>query len=340
MEIKAKILFKDYLRFIYLMTYRNPWIIFLSGIGLTIFIGSLSYFMGFKILFDSPPYFQLILGLLFVIVVPISTYRNAKRNYFSNKFLQEDITYEITDEKLKIVGESFNSELNWDKIYKVTEFGKWILVFHNMSIANLIPKSSFGKELSSFKKLIINETQIKNNFSRVKKVFPLFLTLLPIVFFILLFTAIPVGFIIIRAVPETYLIPDNYSGEILVFFDQPNGNPPKMEGKRRIYQIPENGILFTQFKWNSGFHNRNFFMVKNNTKVEIDEVSASYTYSNKNDSNKISVIDKKSYYYTDADNNKYLFRATRFIVGKRKDFNKYDVEIKTDSIIENVFNNE
>jgi len=97
-----------------------------------------------------------------------------------------------------------------------------------------------------------------------------------------------------KAKSEICLIPDNYSGEILVFFDQRNGIPPNIEGRERIYQIPE--------------------------------------------SSKISIIYKKPYYYTDADENEYLFRAERFIISKRKDFEKYNVEIKTDSIIENVFN--
>ena len=334
MKIKTKILFEDYLRLSYQMTYRNPWVIFLSCIGLIMFIGSIMYFVGFKTFSDEAPYFHFIFGIFIVIVLPISIYYGTRKNFRSNKCLHENITYEITDDKLKVVGESFNSELSWDKMYKITEYWKWILIFQNRNAAFLIPKRGFGKELLVFKELIINKTHIKTNFSRVKKGFSLFLTLLPILFFML----IALGFFFSKAKPEIYLIPDNYSGEILVFFDQPNGMPSKIEDKKRIYQIPENGILFTQFKWNPGSHNRKFFMVRNHTKIEIDEVSASYTYSNKNDSGKISVIDKKPYYYTDADDNEYLFRATRFIISKRKDFEKYDVEIKTDSIIENVFN--
>jgi len=186
MTIKTKILFKDYLRLSYQMNYRNPWIIFLSCVGPIMFIGSIMYFIGFKIPVDEPPYFQLILGIFIVIVLPISVYRNARKNYLSNKCLQENITYEITDDKLKVVGESFNSELSWDKMYRITEFWKWILIFQTRNSAFLIPKSSFGKELYEFKELIINKTHIKTNFSLVKKGFSLFLTLLPILFFILI----------------------------------------------------------------------------------------------------------------------------------------------------------
>jgi len=336
MTVKTKLQFKDYIRLIFLMTYRRPLIVLLSCVGFTFLIPSVQYFAGLEKLFEKPPFLQLIIGLSLVILLPVTIYWIARKSYFLSKSLQEDdITYEITDDKLKIIGESFNSELSWDKIYKVTEFRNWILIFQYEYKTIMMPKSCFGDDLLVFKKLITGKRHIRTNFSWTRKAFGLFFTLLPLLFFMLL------GFVFLISIakPEIYLIPENYSGEILVFFDQPDGTPLEMEGKKRIYRIPENGILFTQFKWNRGAHNRKFFMIKNNTKNIIDEVSAFYIYSNENDSDKISVIDKRPYYFTDAEGNEYLFRATRFIVGKRKDFEKYDVEIKTDSIIENVFSN-
>lgn len=334
MVVKTKLLFRNYLRLIFITTFRNPWLIFLSCIGLIMLVSSIFYFIGFEMPFENPPYWQIILGFFIVVVIPFSIFYYAKRNYLSNKWLHENITYDISDDKLKIIGESFTSEFNWDNTLKILELKNWILVYQDRLVVNLIPKDCFGNDLIHFKEIIKRKSHIKTNFSWTRKLYNSIIITLPLLFFLL----IGLVFALSKAEPEIYLIPENYNGVILVFCDQPNGVTQQLDGRKRVYQIPENGILFTQNKWNSGSHNRKFFYVKNNEKIEINEVNSNYYYKNENDSDIVSVIDKKPYYFKDADNNKYLFRAFRFIVSKRKDFDKYDVELKTDSIIENVFN--
>jgi len=51
---------------------------------------------------------------------------------------------------------------------------------------------------------------------------------------------------------EIIIAPRDYKGYILVIFNQENGQPIKYEGKKRVYEIPQNGILKTQFSINSG----------------------------------------------------------------------------------------
>ena len=83
-----------------------------------------------------------------------------------------------------------------------------------------------------------------------------------------------------NAESETYLIPSDYTGEIQVIFNQNGipikykneyghdttytskiGQPVKYENGRRLYEIPSNGILLTQFKNNDGFINREYYSV-------------------------------------------------------------------------------
>lgn len=52
---------------------------------------------------------------------------------------------------------------------------------------------------------------------------------------------------------EIYLLPKGYTGHVLVILNQKNGTPKKYEGKARVYEIPENGILKTQFSNNEGW---------------------------------------------------------------------------------------
>jgi hypothetical protein len=46
---------------------------------------------------------------------------------------------------------------------------------------------------------------------------------------------------------EVYLLPDSYQGPVLVVFNQSNGMPRMYEGRSRVYDVPETGILLTQF---------------------------------------------------------------------------------------------
>ncbi len=83
-----------------------------------------------------------------------------------------------------------------------------------------------------------------------------------------------------RAEPETYLIPSNFTGEVNILFNQNGvptkykneygqdtiytpkiGNPMKYENGRRVYEIPSNGILLTQFKKNDGFIDRQYYSI-------------------------------------------------------------------------------
>src|ERR1700710_258694 len=59
--------------------------------------------------------------------------------------------------------------------------------------------------------------------------------------------------------PEDYLIPENFTGRVTVIFNQKEGMPIKYENGRRVYEIPANGILLTQFKAEYGIINHHYF---------------------------------------------------------------------------------
>jgi hypothetical protein len=118
-----------------------------------------------------------------------------------------------------------------------------------------------------------------------------------------------------RTEPETYLIPSGFLGEVNILFNQNGipvkykdehnrdtvytpqiGKPVKYEDGRRVYEIPDNGILLTQFKDEYGFVDRKYFSIDSNgkrTRLEVFEFvhfkkdSAGYVV---NDKNKIGVF--------------------------------------------------
>jgi hypothetical protein len=64
--------------------------------------------------------------------------------------------------------------------------------------------------------------------------------------------------------PETYLIPEGFRGRATVIFNQKEGAIPKYEKGRRIYEMPANGILLTQFKDEYGFLDHQYYYVNGN----------------------------------------------------------------------------
>ncbi|MBZ9731609.1 hypothetical protein LB467_18130 [Salegentibacter sp. JZCK2] len=52
---------------------------------------------------------------------------------------------------------------------------------------------------------------------------------------------------------EIIIAPRDYTGYIIVIFNQEDGKPVKYEGKKRIYEIPSDGVLKTQFNSNDGW---------------------------------------------------------------------------------------
>ena len=65
---------------------------------------------------------------------------------------------------------------------------------------------------------------------------------------------------------ESFLFPENFRGAVYVIYDQKNGEPKVYENNRRLYKIPDNGILFTQFKAEYGRIDHRYFFVDGNGK--------------------------------------------------------------------------
>lgn len=50
---------------------------------------------------------------------------------------------------------------------------------------------------------------------------------------------------------EVFIIPKNYTGCLIVFFDQANSAPVKVKNRERIFEIPSNGVLVTSSSINT-----------------------------------------------------------------------------------------
>ncbi len=57
-----------------------------------------------------------------------------------------------------------------------------------------------------------------------------------------------------KAEPSLYYLPNHFVGDVLIIFGQPTGARVEYRGNTRLYRIPANGVLRTQFKPNYGLH--------------------------------------------------------------------------------------
>lgn len=62
-----------------------------------------------------------------------------------------------------------------------------------------------------------------------------------------------------KAEPETYIIPESFTGKVNIIFNRKERSEKKYEDGRRVYEIPTDGVLLTQFTTNDGFINRKYY---------------------------------------------------------------------------------
>lgn len=87
---------------------------------------------------------------------------------------------------------------------------------------------------------------------------------------------------------EVYLIPEGYTGCVVIAYDQPNEPSLRIINDKLVYKIPENGILKTSshygFGWlykdDSGWFNAKYFYVNDEGKKvkEIPQENIDYEY--------------------------------------------------------------
>jgi hypothetical protein len=85
-----------------------------------------------------------------------------------------------------------------------------------------------------------------------------------------------------KAEPETYIIPESFTGKVNIIFNRKEGSEKKYENGRRIYEIPTDGVLLTQFTTNDGFINRKYYYKSQSGELKLlQTLEADTTKANK-----------------------------------------------------------
>jgi len=106
---------------------------------------------------------QVLTPVLMMAALPLMTYFTAKRNFNTNLRNGEAIEYHFDPDNLSMKGESFNSQLTWGKIYKVTHTKNWLLIWQSRQMANPIPKRDIAEGQIGDLKQILDHHKVKNN---------------------------------------------------------------------------------------------------------------------------------------------------------------------------------
>jgi len=123
---------------------------FYLDIYAAIFLG-----MDWSFIYIIPPF-------VFLFLSPIATWLVANKNYSSSQRITETIEYQFDKDYLLVKGDSFTSQSTWEKIYKVTETKKFILIWQSRAVANIIPKRDIWEGDIIELKEILDSHGVKN----------------------------------------------------------------------------------------------------------------------------------------------------------------------------------
>lgn len=159
LTIKVHLSARDYVKVSYHLFYRKFSGKFMTGLGIFMLVTGI-YLL---IVEGTLNWFPMLFGVFLVGWIPIQIHLSAKKNYRANKRIQEEMTYIFNSDTIQVVGESFNSQLSWDKLYAITENNSWLLIWLNKQVANVIPKQAITEsQLAAFRLLASHQKGFKN----------------------------------------------------------------------------------------------------------------------------------------------------------------------------------
>lgn len=97
---------------------------------------------------------------VFVFII-IRSYFRLKNAFYSNKKIQEEITYTFTDENIQTKGETFEGDFAWNTVYKIKETKDWLLIYQSKTTMNMVPKKCFSDSQISELRNMIKKSNVK-----------------------------------------------------------------------------------------------------------------------------------------------------------------------------------
>ena len=129
---------------------------------------------------------------------------------------------------------------------------------------------------------------------------------------------------------EIYVLPNGYTGRVVIIYDQANGAAKTYENGSRVYRIPESGVLKTQFSGNyewSEFPDFHYGRIDKETQIPLQVEWENHSF----DSVNATLVSTGSVYKID-DNTRIKFGE--FYVGTKKQVEEATKQARQVDILE------
>ncbi len=143
---------RDYINFLFIYLYKQPYYVISSIFGLCLLIISALDFSKITYIVGSPV-LTLLCGLYLVFAPTLTVILTLRR---FNSILQRDMVYTFSENGIIVEGVTFKTELSWAHILKQKEIGKFLVLYHNKKSGNFIEKSKLTDEQLFFIRSKVN----------------------------------------------------------------------------------------------------------------------------------------------------------------------------------------
>ena len=115
---------------------------------------------------------------------------------------------------------------------------------------------------------------------------------------------------------EIFLLPENFEGPVMILVGEDQGESIKYEKGKRVYEVPENGILYTQFDNQEKYLHIEYYHVSSSgQRTPIEDIEIQHL----SEEEKIHINEPKAYWQ-----NVYGGKGDRsFIIGKPRDLDRH-----------------
>lgn len=141
-QFNSQLTFPEYLKASFYMTYRRPIMMVLTMAGvfsLVLFIMDVGHADWHH---NRYPFVYLLAAVYLLGFIPALIYFKCRKNFKAKNRLTEDMEWRIDKEWIAVTGESFETKMTWDKIYRVVETKAVFLIYHSKFMAHVVSKGN------------------------------------------------------------------------------------------------------------------------------------------------------------------------------------------------------
>jgi Ca2+/Na+ antiporter len=104
----------------------------------------------------------IIMWVVISLLLPFFAIHSAKKLYKQNKMFHETLTYDLNNETIQIQGDTVNTSMHWNRLFKIQETKSFFLLYHDSLVATWLDKTMFsGDEIVEFRKFVASLAILK-----------------------------------------------------------------------------------------------------------------------------------------------------------------------------------